>query len=678
MTGNLLVHETSPYLLQHKDNPVHWRPWGPEAHAEAREAQKPILLSVGYAACHWCHVMAHESFEDSDIANLMNELFVNIKVDREERPDVDAIYQASLQMLGEQGGWPLTMFLTPDGEPFWGGTYFPARSRFGRPAFPDVLRSVSDTFAQRRETVDQNVTALRDGLKKLAESRSGDRLDESRPDQVAQVAIRMVDPFQGGTMGAPKFPQPSFFSFLWRAYRRTGSKLMREGVLVTLDNLCQGGIYDHVGGGFARYSTDAVWLAPHFEKMLYDNALLLELLAEVWRETRSPLYETRARETIDWLLRDMRVDDGGEDGAFAFASAIDADSEGEEGKYYVWSQAEVEALLGADADDFCRTYGVSESGNWEGTNILNRSAELTLGDADSEECLAAARANLLAVREKRIPPMRDDKVLVDWNGLAIAAIAHAGAIFGEAPWIEAARQAFTFVSGRMADGDRLHHSWREGRARHPAVVDDYANMARAGLALCQVTGDAGYLDRARAWVAQADGSYWDTENGGYFLSAAETTDVIARSKSAIDNAVPSGNGTMAGVLAQLHALTGEAAYGERAEAVIRAFAGESVEHMANMPMLLMGFEALIDPVQTVVVSAAGDKAAESLLRAAWTAPVPRATITWLDPDAALPDGHPAQGKGLVNGRPTAYVCVGQVCGLPLTEPEALTDALLAA
>ena len=678
MTGNLLVHETSPYLLQHKDNPVHWRPWGPEALAEAKTSHRPILLSVGYAACHWCHVMAHESFEDNAIATLMNELFVNIKVDREERPDVDAIYQASLSMLGEHGGWPLTMFLTPDGEPFWGGTYFPAQSKFGRPAFPDVLRSVSDTFAQRRETIEQNVTALRDGLKKLAQSRTGERLDPSRPDQVAQVAIRMVDPFQGGTMGAPKFPQPSFFSFLWRAYRRTGSKLLREGVLVTLDNLCQGGIYDHLGGGFARYSTDAVWLAPHFEKMLYDNALLLELLAEAWRETRSPLYAARARETVAWLLRDMRVDDGDRDGAFAFASAVDADSEGEEGKYYVWSQGEVEAILGAAADEFRRIYGVSESGNWEGTNILNRSAGLSLGDADSEKRLAGARDKLLAVRDKRIPPLRDDKVLADWNGLVIAAIAHAGAIFGEAHWIEAACHAFAFVTGRMADGNRLSHSWRAGRARHPAVIDDYANMARAGLNLYQVTGDDGYIDRARAWVVQADASYWDTENGGYFLSAAETTDVIARSKSAIDNAVPSGNGTMAGVLAQLHALTGEAAYGDRAEALIRAFAGESVEHMANMPVLLMGFEALMDPVQAVVVGVPGDEATESLLRAAWTAPVPRATITRLTPDAALPDGHPARGKGLVDGRPAAYVCVGQVCGLPITEPDALTEALVAA
>ena len=676
--GNLLALETSPYLLQHKDNPVHWRPWGADAFAEARAAGKPVLLSVGYAACHWCHVMAHESFEDPAIAGVMNELFVNVKVDREERPDVDAIYQAALAMLGEHGGWPLTMFLTPEGEPFWGGTYFPARGRYGRPPFPDVLRSVAETFANRRETVARNASALRDGLGKLAESRRGDGLDPARPDQVAQVAIRMVDPFQGGTLGAPKFPQPCFFAFLWRAYRRTGSRLLREGVLVTLDNLCQGGIYDHLGGGFARYATDPGWLVPHFEKMLYDNALLLDLLAEAWRETRSPLHEARARETVEWLLRDMRVGDGGDDGAFAFASAFDADSEGEEGRYYVWSRAEIAAVLGPAADEFCAVYGVTDGGNWEGTNILNRSRDLSLGEADRERRLADARARLLAARAKRVPPLRDDKVLADWNGLAIAALARAGAVFDAAAWVAAARRAFAFVATRMADGEGLRHSWRQGRARHPAVLDDYANMARAAVVLYQVSGDAAYLDRARAWVARADASYWDGERGGYFLSAAETTDLIARTKSAIDNAVPSGNGTLAGVLADLRDLTGEAAYGERAEALVRAFAGESAEHMANMPVLLMGFEQLVNPVQAVVVGDGRDPALAPLLRAAWQAPAPTATIARLAPDEDLPAGHPAHGKGLVDGRPAAYVCVGPVCGLPITEPGRLAEALRAA
>ncbi len=451
MTANLLANETSPYLLQHKDNPVHWQTWGPETLSLAERENRPILLSIGYAACHWCHVMAHESFEDAEIAAVMNALFVNVKVDREERPDLDVIYQTALALLGQQGGWPLTMFLTAAGEPFWGGTYFPAMARFGRPAFPDVLRRVSEAYHTDSVSVRRNADALCAALVRATRPRRGDGLSAETLDQAADMAVRLVDPVHGGTQGAPKFPQPLFFGLLWRAYLRTGALAFRAAVSVTLDHMCRGGIYDHLGGGFARYSTDGLWLAPHFEKMLHDNALLIELLTEVWRESHSPLYAARVRETVEWALAEMTVE--AESGALAFASAFDADSEGEEGKYYVWGADEVDSVLGPDSAAFNEAYDVTRHGNWEGRVILNRTARPELGDADHEAFLAGCRRRLLDTRRHRIPPLRDDKVLADWNGLMIRALANAAATFGEPSWLGAAESAFAFVRDRMAKAD---------------------------------------------------------------------------------------------------------------------------------------------------------------------------------------------------------------------------------
>jgi len=674
MSQNLLAHETSPYLLQHKDNPVHWRPWGPEALAEAKRANKPVLLSVGYAACHWCHVMAHESFENEGIASVMNELFVNIKVDREERPDVDAIYQSALALLGEHGGWPLTMFLTPDGAPFWGGTYFPASARYGRPGFPDVLKSIADTYRNAPDRVEKNVSALKDALASLAKPEGGGRLTLGTLDSVAGLAIRMIDPLHGGTQGAPKFPQAAFFRFLWRAFRRTGSSLFREAVTVTLDNVCQGGIYDHLGGGFARYSTDEAWLVPHFEKMLYDNALLVELMTDAWQHTKKPLYAARVRETIAWVLRDMRVGNGA-DGPFAFASAFDADSEGEEGKYYVWREDEIDSILGADSPVFKETYDVSHAGNWEGHTILNRSVAKGLGPEALEKKLAECRAKLLAERVKRVPPGRDDKALADWNGLMILALAHAGAAFGEAEWIQIARDVFRFVVENMGANGRLLHTWCAGRARHPAVLDDYANMSRAALMLYEITGERAYLAQAEAWVAIADTHYWDKDGSGYFLSADDTTDVIQRAKTIHDNATPNGNGTMAEVLARLYYFTGNDAYRARAEELIRTFTNDKVQALVGSPSLLMAYEVLESAVQTVIVGPPGDARTRALLEAAFTASQPNRVLIQIPPGSGLPAGHPAAGKGMTDGQPAAYVCVGPTCGLPVTEPQALVERL---
>ncbi len=670
MDRNRLGDETSPYLLQHADNPVHWQAWSEETLAAAVAADKPILLSIGYAACHWCHVMAHESFENPDIAAAMNENFVNIKVDREERPDLDAIYQHALALLGEQGGWPLTMFLTPAGEPFWGGTYFPPEPRWGRAGFPQVLAGISATYRRDKDKVQNNVAILREALQRLGKPEAGEGIDPKLFDTIAERLLREVDPLNGGIGSAPKFPQCGIFETLWRAWRRTRQPPYRDAVLRTLTTICQGGIYDHLGGGFARYATDARWLVPHFEKMLYDNAELVDLLVLVWQETRDPLYAQRIGETVEWVAREMTHPEGG------IFSSLDADSEHEEGKFYVWSEAEVDAVLGDRASLFKRFYDVGAAGNWEGHNILNRLATPGLADEATEAELAECRALLFATRAPRVRPGLDDKVLADWNGLMIAALAHAGEAFGRADWLALAARGFAFVRERMTGADgRLLHSWREGRARHPASVDDYANLCRAALALHEATGNAAYLGHARDWVAVLDRYYWDAEDGGYFFAADDTTGLIARAKTAADAAVPAGNGTMVGVLTRLALLTGDDAYRQRADALVAAFAGEVTRNFFPLSTLLNNAALAQRPVQIVLVGAPDDPGLAALREAVDRVSLPNRVLSVLAPDAALPPGHPAFGKGLVGGKATAYVCEGPVCSLPIEMSEALVEHL---
>ena len=669
MTKNLLGGETSPYLLQHADNPVHWNPWGSAALARAAAEDKPILLSVGYAACHWCHVMAHESFENADIAAVMNEHYINIKVDREERPDLDAIYQRALGLLGQQGGWPLTMFLTPDGEPFWGGTYFPPDGRLGRPGFRDVLHGVIAHYRDQPDAVSSNVTALRDALAEMSRSVAGEAISIDVVDRAAQRLAQEFDMVNGGIGSAPKFPSPSILELLWRTWRRTGATALRDAVILTLDRMSQGGIYDHLGGGYARYSIDAVWLVPHFEKMLYDNAQLVDLLIWAWQETRSPLFEARIRETAEWVLREMVAAGGG------FAASLDADSEGEEGRYYVWSEAEIDAVLGPDAALFKKTYDVTAAGNWEGKTILNRSGDETPAHAEQDAVLARCRSALLAEREKRVRPGWDDKVLADWNGLMIAALANAGAVFGSVRWAAAAAAAFAFVQESMTTGGRLRHSWRQGRLGSAATVDDYANMARAALVLHETTGEDRYLDAAATWVGVLDDHYWDADGGGYFFTADDAETLIVRAKSADDNATPSGNAVIASVLAHLFYLTGEARYLQRAEAVIAAFAGEVTRNFFPLAALLNSAENLGRAVQIVIVGARGEAETENMVGAVHHASIPGRVVAVIPPSSSLPPSHPAHGKEQKDGTVTAYVCVGQSCSLPLTSPEGLLESL---
>lgn len=673
MSENHLGKETSPYLLQHKDNPVHWWAWGPEALAEAKRTGKPILLSVGYAACHWCHVMAHESFEDEATAAVMNELFVNIKVDREERPDIDAIYMNALHALGQQGGWPLTMFLDSEARPVWGGTYFPNTARFGRPAFTDILRRVADVFRNESQKVADTARELTAVIAQegAAPAGSAAKVDDRVLKDLTTRLVPAVDPVRGGLQGAPKFPQWTFFWLLWRGGIRYDHAPARDAVERTLDNICQGGIYDHLGGGFARYSVDERWLVPHFEKMLYDNALLIDLMTEVYRETQSPLYKTRIEETVAWLEREMIADGGG------FAASLDADSEGEEGKFYVWSVDEIVRVLGEeDAAYFAEVYDVTADGNFEGHNILNRLSHLPLRSDEDEARLAILRGKLLDARSERIRPGWDDKVLADWNGLMIAALARASTIFAKPEWLELAKQAYHFVAACMVDekSGRLRHSYRKGQLKAPATASDYANMIWASLRLHEATGRPNYFTQAQVWADVLDRRYWMGNGGGYATSADDTEDVIVRLRSGSDDATPNANTIMLANLVALATISGEERYLARASDLLAAFLPEVGRNIVAHTGLLASTFDLIAPQQVVI---AGDQklGGDELMKVIRSISLPGAlqyVLSEPESAAALPG---LRGKNAVNLHATAYACLGPQCSKPLTEPSELATML---
>jgi uncharacterized protein YyaL (SSP411 family) len=671
--ANLLRHETSPYLLQHADNPVHWRPWGPAALEEARAANKPILLSIGYAACHWCHVMAHESFEDAATAAVMNERFVNIKVDREERPDIDHLYMSALHAMGEQGGWPLTMFVAPDGAPFWGGTYFPPEPRWGRPSFRQVLQGVSEAWRTGNDMVTHNTAALSRVLTGLSTANPGDLPTPTHLDAVAAALLRLNDPEQGGLRGAPKFPNPPIFRFLWQNAFRTGQGEGQESLHLMLRRMSQGGIYDHLGGGYARYSTDAIWLVPHFEKMLYDNAQLLELLAFAYAHRPDPLYAQRAEETVGWMLRDMTAERAG--GRAAFAASEDADSEGEEGKFYVWTEAEVDALLGDRASAFKRAYDVTPAGNWEEHTILRRVTPS--GTPEEEATLARCRAVLFEARARRVRPGRDDKVLADWNGLAIAGLARAAVVFQCPEWLARAKEAHDFVLANMSAPDgRVQHAWRLGRVTAAGLLDDQAAMARAALALFEATGEPQRLAEGIRWANAAMATFADG-HGGFYTTASDATDVpLARPRTAVDNATPAANGLLAEVFARLWHLTGDAVWRERCEALLRAFSGNP-EQFSAMPTLLAAGDLLEEGATVVIAGDPADPLAQSLAATALAAPDPGIVVLRAPRPDTLPSDHPAFGKAAVNAGAAAYLCRRNVCGLPIAATDDLKVALAA-
>ena len=667
---NRLARETSPYLLQHKHNPVDWWPWGPDALAEAKRSNRPILLSVGYAACHWCHVMAHESFENDDIARVMNELFVNIKVDREERPDIDQIYMNALHHLGEQGGWPLTMFLTPDGEPVWGGTYFPPESRYGRPAFPEVLHEISRLFKEDPDRITRSRNSLMEKLSAIAKPANKVTIGPNELDQAAASLARMMDPQNGGIRGAPKFPQSLMLENLWRAGLRRNDQRFFDIVERTLNRISEGGIYDHLAGGYSRYSVDDKWLVPHFEKMLYDNAQLLELLALAYARSGSELFRTRAQETVGWLSREMTTPEG------AFAASLDADSEGEEGKFYVWSLTEIERILGAeDAAFFADHYDVTTGGNFEGHNILNRLKD-RLRNTENEKRLATLRPKLLDEREKRVRPGLDDKVLADWNGLMIAALVNAGTLFGEPAWIAQGQRAFDAIKKNMTRGDRLGHSWRDAQLVLPGMASDYASMIRAALALNEATAEQRYLDLALTWQASLDAHYYNTETKRYFLTADDAAGLVIRPQSTIDEAIPNPNALIAQNLVRLAVLSGNDAWRMKFDLMMDGILPLAAENLFVHVSPLNALDQRLRAAEIVVTGEGA--AADALAHAARKLPFVDRIVLRVKSADALPAAHPARDKiAASGGQAAAFVCVGERCSLPIHDAAALVEAVKA-
>lgn len=668
---NRLAKSTSPYLRQHADNPVDWWPWIPEAFADAKRRNVPIHLSIGYAACHWCHVMARESFSNAEIAAQLNRDFVSIKVDREERPEVDQVYMRALHALGEQGGWPLTMFLTPKAEPFWGGTYFPPEPRYGRVGFPQILRAVSDAWRKQDPAILQNAAALTSHLKRTGDSthvRAAGVSDPKLLDEAAKKILAIWDMERGSFKGAPKFPNPVVMEMLWRAWLRTGDTAYRSAVLNTLTFLSQGGIYDHVGGGFARYSVDARWLVPHFEKMLYDNGLLLSALAYAHRETRGALFRDRIDETVAWLTREMQLPGGG------LASSLDADTDHEEGLTYVWTRDELAAALKDDLPSFASVYDASSGGNWEGKIILNRLAHPSKGwlGAEKEAGLRAARASLLQIRDRRPQPGRDDKVLADWNGLAIAGLAQAARATGNADAKRVAVEAYRFVSDSMQRSGRLGHSILEGNLIWPGVATDYANMIRASLELFSLTGASTYLPLAEAWFAAVKHHHFDADAGAYSLVADDGLALIAPAASVQDEATPAATGIMASNAATLFTLTGNTDYREHAERIVAALQERAIQDPVGSASLQSGFDTLVRGRLAVV--SGNPTEVEHLVAACLTDADPALMILSIGTEH-LPPGHPAAGKRPSKTDAALFLCDAFSCLPEISNPAEAVSVL---
>jgi uncharacterized protein len=673
---NRLIDETSPYLLQHAHNPVDWYPWGEEAMARARSEDRPILLSVGYAACHWCHVMERESFEDPDTAALMNERFVNVKVDREERPDVDAIYMDAVQAMSGHGGWPMTVFLTPDGEPFFAGTYFPPEDRHGLPGFRRVLDAISEAWRERRDEARSQARRVVEAIGRTGELRaSADPLAEDVLRGAFSQLARVFDPEWGGFGGAPKFPQPMTVEFLLRCHLRRYEGAL-EMAQVTLDRMANGGIHDQVGGGFHRYAVDGRWHVPHFEKMLYDNAQLARLYARAWLLTGRDRYREVAVSTLDYLLRELRHPDGG------FWSSQDADSEGVEGKFFVWSHDE---LVEVGGDAVASYLGAVPEGNWEGTNVLWTPLPQHLVAAeegiDQEELhgrVERARAELFARRERRVPPATDDKVLAGWNGLAISAFAEAGRAFGEDRYTEAATDAAGFVlSNLRRDDGRLLRAWRDDRTGGPAYVDDHALLAAAFLDLYETTFDLRWFVEARRLADTMLDLFADGERGGFFQTGSDAEALVIRPKELYDNAVPSGNSAAAEVLQRLALLTGESRYERAGVDALRLVRGMMERAPTGFGHALGALDLYVSAAKEVAI--VGDPSADDtrrLVDEVWRRFQPNRVLAVATPgDDATRTVPLLADRPQVDGRATAYVCERFVCQRPVTDPGELAELL---
>ena len=674
---NRLATETSPYLRQHADNPVDWYPWGEEAFDRARAEDKPVLLSVGYSSCHWCHVMAHESFEDDEVAAVMNRLFVSVKVDREERPDVDGIYMQAVQALTGRGGWPMTVFLTPDGRPFFGGTYFPKDDRPGMPGFMRLMEAIDDAWRTRRDELGDQAGKLHDllargtGFGDVGAAGDGALTAEVLSQAVSAVGSQF-DPRFGGFGGAPKFPQAMTLDFLLRMYVRDQSPETLEMVQVSLDAMAAGGMYDQLGGGFHRYSVDAYWLVPHFEKMLYDQALLTSAYLHGYLVTGDPRYRRVVEETVGYVLRDMT-----HASETAFFSAEDADSEGVEGKFYVWSREEIERVCGGDAAEVIRYFGVTDDGNFEDPHTGFRGNILHVVDRgeDRPEAVGRARPKLFSAREQRERPGLDDKVLLGWNALFLRVLAEAAAALERDDWMDVARANGRFLLEQMRGGDgRLRRSWQDGRAQHLAYAEDYAALLEALVTLAEVD-DVEWLAPAREIADDLLRLFHDDAEGGFFTTGDDAEALIVRPKDLQDNATPAENSLAANGLLRLAALSGEARYEAAGREVLGVLAPVMGEHPTAFAYLLGAFErAVTPPLEIAVVGRSPE-----LLREVFGRLLP-ATVSVCAAASAEPGTGAAltpllAGRGLVDDQPAAYVCEHFTCQRPVTDPSALRAQL---
>ena len=663
---NHLINESSPYLLQHAHNPVDWYPWGEEAFARARSENKPVLLSIGYSACHWCHVMAHESFENEDIAQLMNDLFVNIKVDREERPDLDQIYMNAVQMMTHHGGWPMTVFLTPDGVPFYGGTYYPPQDRYNMPGFPRVLISVAEAYRDRQEDIVETGTSLLKELRRLSETSSSDHPVEKELLDAAYAGMaRSYDSINGGFGGAPKFPPAMALEFLLRVHKRTGNKDALQMVRQTAEKMAYGGMYDQLGGGFHRYSTDAKWLVPHFEKMLYDNALLSRFYLHYFQATQEPLARETAEGILDYVLREMTDPAGG------FYSTQDADSEGHEGKFFVWDFNEIISALGAqDAERFNAYYNVTDGGNFEGKNILNVNPS---AQPPSQE----SRRKLFELREKRIKPDRDEKIITAWNGLMLASFAEAGVILHRPDYTEAARRNADFVLSNLRRDGFLLRTYKDGVAKYNAYLEDYAFLIEGLVTLYETTGEFRWLKEAIALTDRMIEEFRDGEGGGFFFTGKSHEELIVRSKDYFDNATPSGNSVAAAVLLRLAILTNNDRYRDLARSVFGEIADSARRYPSGFGYALSAIDFLLSSPKEIAIVGKDEADIQPLLHEVWRKYLPNKVVApgrVDDPEAA--DSIPLlQNRPPVDGRATAYVCQNYTCKQPVTDPVALTAEL---
>lgn len=677
---NRLSNETSPYLLQHAHNPVDWFPWGEEAFSKAKAENKPILLSVGYSACHWCHVMERESFENEKIAQLMNDLYVNIKVDREERPDVDEVYMNAVQMLTGRGGWPMTVFLTPDGKPFYGGTYFPPEDRHNIPAFPRVLAGVAQAYRERPQDIASSTTQILANLEKLAHREETARpLHVNTLEKVAAGLAQHVDHTYGGLGGAPKFPNSMVFAFFLRQHKGSGRTQYLDMTLHTLRKMAEGGVYDQLGGGFHRYSVDERWLVPHFEKMLYDNALLVRVYLEAYQATHDVFFRQVVEAILAYVEREMLHPDGG------FYSTQDADSEGEEGKFFVWRRDEVLRILGDEVGEiFCRYYDVTDGGNFEHSNILHPTLSLEQlaklfrrNLAEVTQLIGEAKQKLFIVREQRVKPGRDEKILTSWNGLMLSAFAEGYKVLGNPRYLEVAKRTTEFIVTRLYRNGRLLRSYKDGQAKFNAYLDDYAFFAAALIDLYEATFERQYLDRAVELTETLNARFWDEVEGAYFFTSSDHETLISRSKSAFDGSVPSGNSVAALNLLRLFYLTEKQEYLDKAEKLLRLFYDAMEQNPFGFSNMLCALDFYLRrPKEIVVLGNRNEQPTREMLAEVHRLFLPNKTMMCLNlqQGEALPSL--VVGKTQVEGKVTAYVCQNFTCSLPVTDREALTKLLL--